>query len=173
MKWLQDRCSFSSLTHNRLKLEETFVLIVVNWMYLDILIIIYLCMSSKAKCTNACCSSNSENPKSNCMTLKNFNRFNTTIWIIFTVFSVDRAIIAIIRIADKIFSLKNIWYYFSNHPTWTSSPDVRQLKRLNSSLDRPPLPSRSIWLYMSVSIPLNLADSLTFFVPSGVFWTST
>ena len=111
MKWLQDRCSFSSLTHNRLKLEETFVLIVVNWMYLDILIIIYLCMSSKAKCTNACCSSNSENPKSNCMTLKNFNRFNTTIWIICTVFSVDRTIIAIIRVADKIFSLKNIWYY--------------------------------------------------------------
>ena len=68
-------------------------------------------MSSKAKFTNACCSSHKEHPESNCMMLKNFNRFNSTIWIIFTVFSVDRAIIAIVSFADKIFSLKNIWYY--------------------------------------------------------------
>ena len=68
-------------------------------------------MSSKAKCTNACCSSNSENPKSNCMTLKNFDHFTTTAWIIFTVFSVDCAIIAIVSFADKNFILKNIWYY--------------------------------------------------------------
>ena len=68
-------------------------------------------MSSKAKFTNACCSSHNEHPKSNYMMLKNFNRFNATIWIIFTVFSVDRAIIAIVSFADKNFILKNIWYF--------------------------------------------------------------
>ena len=100
------------ITHNRLKLEEIIVLMlnigkkIHN--YIECILDILIIMSSK---TNVFwCSSHKKNPEKKCMTFKNFDFFTST-WIIFAILSVNRAIIAIISFADKIFSLKHIWYY--------------------------------------------------------------
>ena len=73
------------------------------------------------------------------------------------------------RVSSPFFVRSKLSWTTFHSASCTSSPDVRQLKRLNSCRFKPPLLSRSIWWKISVRTDLNLPDSSTTF-ESGSPW---